>query len=169
MDRLITYTEFAAYRNISQKLDTGKINEAIDLAQQSDLINILGEFYFDVIKNKDESTYADLLNGCEFEYEGEDFEHVGIKKMLADYAYARYIYIKPVNDTSFGFQFKETQDGTNVDRNYLKDMQKQAQIDAGIKFKYIEKYILSEPDLFSRYCESNKPKTSFSQIKISKL
>ena len=47
MTNLITAAEFASFRNISKKLDTGKIDEAIKLAQQSDLLDILGEFFFD--------------------------------------------------------------------------------------------------------------------------
>ncbi|MGD2113420.1 MAG: hypothetical protein PVG07_00095 [Acidobacteriota bacterium] len=178
MANLITATEFASFRNVSIKRDDAKIDEAISLAQQSDLLEILGEFYFDVIKNAAEASYSELMNGSEFEYNGESFEHAGIKKLLADYAYSRYIYMKPVNDTAFGFIVKETQDGTPVDRNYLKDMQKQAQVDAGVKFKFIELYILANTATFPRYCTaSDRDKYlkdrfsvgSFSTQKFSKL
>ncbi len=169
MENIITATEFATFRNISQKVDTAKIDEAISLAQQSDLVDILGDFYFDVMKNKDEANYADLMNGSEFTYNDEKFEHAGIKKLLADYTHARYVYLKPINDTAFGFMVKETQDGSPVDRNTLKDLSKQDQVDAGIKFKFIEKYILSEPELFSRYCKNKPQGTSFNSIRLTKL
>jgi len=166
MDNIITAEEFASFRNISKKLDTDKINESISLAQQSDLLEVLGEFLFDVYKNKDEPEYDLLMNGGEFEYNGESYEHAGIKALLADYTHARYLYLKPVNDTAFGLKFKETQDGTSVDRNYLRDMQKQDQVDAGIKFKFINLYLCANPDLFPRYytrSERDKySKTSFS-------
>lgn len=169
MANLITATEFATFRNISVKRDETKIDEAISLAQQSDLVEILGDFYFDVVKNAEQASYSELMNGSEFVYDGDDYEHAGIKKLLADYAYARYVYMKPVNDTAFGFMVKETQDGTPVDRNLLKDITKQAQVDAGIKFKFIEKYILSDPTTFDRYCKNKRQGTSFNNQKFSKL
>lgn len=169
MEILITASEFATYRNISNKIDTGKIEEAIKQAQQTDLVEILGDFYFDVLKNKDESTYSDLLDGSTFTENGEEYEHAGIKRMLADYTYSRYIYNKPVNDSAFGVVMKDYQDGTPLDRNFIKDLSKQAQIDAGAKFRFIEKYILSKPDLFSRYCSNKTNGTSFNYQRFSKL
>ena len=169
MADLITAIEFATFRNISQKLDTPKIEEAISLAQQSDLIEILGDFYFDVVKNAALPTYADLMDGATFTYNKEDFEHKGIKKLLGDYTYARYVYRKPINDTAFGMVRKSYNDSEPVERNTIKDIAKQAQVDAGIKFKFIEKYILSEPTLFERYCKSKKQGTSFFTQKFSKL
>lgn len=170
MTNLITVEEFATFRNISVKKDEEKIEEAISFAQQSDLIKILGDFYFDVIKNKDVTEWADLMNGSTFTYCDEEFEHAGIKRLLADYSHARYVYTKQINDNPFGFTIKQTQDGTPVDRNVLRDLQKQDQIDAGIKFEFIEKYILSEPDLFSRYCKNKKHfGESFQQQRFSKL
>ena len=169
MTNLITATEFATYRNISQKLDDGKIDEAIALAQQSDLVEILGDFYFDVIKNAADPAYADLMNGSEFTYCDEDFEHAGIKKLLADYTYARFIYMANVNLTPFGAQKKFTQDSEGIERNHIKDLAKQAQIDAGNKFKFIEYYILSDPTTFARYCKNKSQGTGFFSYKTSKL
>lgn len=169
MANLITATEFATFRNISKKLDEEKIDEAISLAQQSDLIEILGEFYFDVVKNATVTEWLPLMNGSTFTYCEEEFVHAGIKKLLADYTYARFMYMINVNLTPFGAQKKFTDDSDGIDRNTIKDLSKQAQVDAGIKFKFIEKYILSEPELFSRYCKNKNQGTSFFTQKFSKL
>ena len=169
MAYLITAIEFATFRNISQKLDTPKIEEAIGLAQQSDLVEILGDFYFDVVKNASENDWADLMNGSEFEYCGDTFIHAGIKKMLADYTYSRFVYMVNINATPFGFQKKFTDDSEGIDRNTIKDLSKQAQVDAGIKFKFIEYYILSKPELFDRYCKNKNQGTSFNFQRFSKL
>jgi hypothetical protein len=169
MANLITPAEFATYRNISKKIDEDKVNESIGLAQQSDLVQILGDFYFDVVKNADEAEYEGLMNGSEFEYNGDEFEHAGIKKMLGDYTYSRFVYMVNINPTPFGFQKKYTEDSDGIDRNTIKDLAKQAQVDAGIKFKFIEKYILSEPTLFDRYCKNKNQGTDFFTQKFSKL
>lgn len=169
MANLITEAEFVALRNISKKVDSEKLAEAIALAQGSDLQDALKGFYFDVLKNKDEATYADLLNGSEFTYEGETYIHDGLKAFLADLVYARFIYMINVNLTPFGAQQKFTNDSSGVDRNVIKDLAKQAQIDGNIKFKIIRKYILSKPDLFKRYCENERGDTGFGSVRISKL
>ena len=169
MANLITPAEFAEFRNISKRIDEDEINEAISLAQQSDLVNILGDFYFDVVKNKEEAAWSGLMNGSTFEYCNEEYEHAGIKRLLADYTHARYIYSKNVQDTAFGVVTKNYQDGVPVERNILRDLSKQDQIDAGIKFKFIEYYILSEPELFSRYCKNKNQGTAFNFQRLSKL
>ena len=83
----------------------------------------------------------------------------GIKAFLADLSYSRYIYMINVNLTPFGAQTKFTNDSTGIDRNTIKDLSKQAQIDGNIKFNIIQKYILSKPSVFSRYCKENKKDT----------
>jgi hypothetical protein len=169
MENLITNIEFADYRSVSKKINEGKTNEAISLAQSTDLNNILGDFYFDVYKNRNEESYADLMSGSQFTYQGEEFFHFGIKKLLADYAYARYVHEINSNLTPFGFQEKMTNDSKSVDRNTINDKSKQAQIDAGVKFRIIEKFIMSKPDLFSRFAKNKKSSTGFNGIRISKL
>lgn len=169
MANLITTEEFAEYRNISQKMDSEKIEECISLAQQSDLVQMLGDFYFDVLRNADDASYSDLMEGSEFEYCGDDFQHAGIKRLLADYTYSRYIYMLNVNITPFGAVTKYMEESEKVERNTMRDLSKQAQADAGNKFRFIEKYILSEPTLFDRYCRNKKQGTNFSQTKFSVL
>jgi hypothetical protein len=169
MANIITAVEFIEFRNVSKKQDTDKVDECIKLAEQSDFIKVLGDFYFDVVENKDSAEWADLMNGSSFIYNDERFIHLGLKKMLADLAYSRYSYKKNVNDTSFGMVTKNYQDGTPIDRNFTKDISNQAQVDASSKFVYIEKYILSKPVLFSRYCKNKKEATSFNGVRFSKL
>lgn len=169
MGNLITAVEFAAARKISKKYDVGKADEAIELSQISDLQQSLGGFFFDVLKNSEEASYEDLMNGSEFVYCSEEYVHEGLKKMLADLAYSRYIYMINVNLTPFGAQAKFTQDSSGIDRNTIKDLSTQAKVDAGIKFQTIKKYILSEPVLFSRFCKGENPQTGFFNQRFTKL
>ena len=167
---LITAIEYSEYRNISKKLDTAKIEEAIDLAQLSDLIEILGDFYFDVVKNAAELSYQDLMNGSTFTYCDDEFEHVGIKRLLGDLTHARFVYVANVNMTPFGMQKKFTNDSEGIEHNLIRDLSKQAQVDANKKFRYIEKYIMSDPVLFSRYCKNrNQNSGSFNSQRFSRL
>ena len=170
MSNLITAAEFAANRKISQKYNQQKADEAITLAQESDLQNFLGDFYFDLLQDFQEVSFTDLMNGATFQYEDETFIHLGIKKMLSDLTFARYIYSINVNLTSFGAGSKDTQDSTPIDRNTTKDLSKQAQQDADIKFRTIKKYLLSNPNnIFDRYCDSQNNNTGSFAQRISRL
>lgn len=170
MSNLITAAEFAANRKISKKYNQQKADESISLAQESDLQNVLGDFYFDLIQDFADPSFADLMDGSTFTYEDETFIHLGIKKMLSDLTFARYIYNINVNLTSFGAVSKNTQDSTPIDRNTTKDVAKQAQIDADIKFRTIKKYLLSNPNnTFDRYCDGQINNTGSFAQKFSKL
>lgn len=168
-NNIITALEFARFRNISKKINQEKVEEAIRLSEESEFQEALNGLYFDVIENKDATPYASLLNGSTFTYEGEKFIHKGLKAFLADLAYSRYIYLINVNLTPFGAQEKFTNDSNGIDRNTIKDLSKQALIDANVKFKFIHKYILSEPTIFSRYIKKEGGKGGFMSQRISKL
>jgi len=162
--KLITAEEFSNYRNISKKQDTSKIDESIKEAQSVDLFDVLGSFLFDVITNKDNVVYADLMTGSTFTCDGESYIQEGIKSVLADYTYSRYLYKINTNHTPFGLQQKFTNNSQPVERNILKDMQKQTLVDANIKFRMIDKYLRENQTTFSRYCTGNDSTiTSFSQ------
>ncbi|WP_339875216.1 hypothetical protein [Olleya marilimosa] len=156
-NKIITPQEFGSFRNISKKLDTEKINESIGLSQSVDLYDVLGDFYFDLISDLENPDYADLLSGCTFTSNNQTFIHDGLKSLLADYTYARFTYVMNVNYTPFGIQSKFTDDSSPVDRNIIKDIIKQTQIDANIKFKMIDKYLLANKGLFPRYKNNNNP------------
>lgn len=157
MNNIITPQEFSQFRNVSKKLDTDKINECIKLAQNIDLYDVLGEFYFDLLANLDNPDYADLLSGNTFIVNGENYYQSGLKSLIADYTYARYIYTINVNLTPFGATYKDSQDSQTIDRNMLKDLTKQTQIDASIKFKMIDKYLMVNKVKFPRYKNNNNP------------
>lgn len=156
MSRLITVEEFKIFRDVGNKVDESKVEECIDLAQDSDVYESLGDFYFKVLKNKDHADYAALMNGSEFEVDGVTMIHKGVKKWVADLVYSRYIQNVNVQMTAFGAHSKRSEDSSAIDRNHGKDLAKQAQIDAGNKFKVIKRY-LETVDLQS---ESGKTATA---------
>lgn len=168
MEQLLTASEFRSYHKVAKKADDKVINECILKAQQSDLISVLGDFYFDVLANHQDATYGELMEGSMFEYEGYNYEQVGLKEILNDYAYSRYIYNKNVNDTSFGMVQKKDPYSEPVDRGVLKDMARQSQQDGGYKFKYIDLYLKANKDLFPRYskCE-NKETRNYKAFKTT--
>lgn len=161
---LLTAEEFIQYKSISKKYNSDKINELIQQAQSIDLYDVLGDFYFDLIEYHTTEDYSNLMTGSTFEVAGEKYIHDGIKAILAEYVYARYMYVINANHTPFGYQQKFTDDSQAVDRNMIKDVVKQTQIDANIKFKMVDKYLKNNINLYQRYKKANNPTiNTFSQ------
>ncbi|MFI8379615.1 hypothetical protein [Leeuwenhoekiella sp. NPDC079379] len=166
-NQLITVQEFASFRDIGKKLDEAKINECIKQAQSTDLFDVLNDFFFDLVENKDSIQYQDLLSGSTFSVNNQSFSQAGIKSLLADYTYNRYMYSINTNFTPFGATQKYGQDSQPVDRNLLKDIAKQTQVDADIKFKMIDKYLKSNSSIFTRYQTGNNPDINTGSVRYS--
>lgn len=149
---LITNTELKALRDIGNKIDTDKADEAIQLAQETDLYNLLGDFYFDVVANAAEvGNWAALMDGSDFTVDSETYTHRGIKALLGDLAYARYIKKINANITPFGMTVKSTPDSQPVNEETQKQAALDAKRDAGVKLRLILQFMDTEKTTFSRY------------------
>jgi len=149
---LITPVQLADYRNISKKYDKKRLEECISLAQKVDLQEMIGEFYFDVMVDSEEAEYADLMSGATFTVNDKQYFQEGLKSLIADLAYIRYLYIINTNQTAFGMVQKLNEDSQPIDRNMIKDLVKVAQQDANTKFRMIDKYLIENSATFKRYC-----------------
>lgn len=158
---LITNTEFKAFRDIGVKHNDDLLTECIHLAEKNELYDLLGGFYFDVLDNKDEAVYADLMNGSQFTYDSESYTHEGIKALLADLAYARYLNRVSADFTPFGFVQKQSEDSNQADRRLVNDLVIQARKDADAKYAIIKIYLKENDSTFDRFGEGENP--SFGQ------
>ena len=142
MDNILTPEEIKNYKDIGNKIDEKKINPIIEQAQIVELKDVLGDrFYFDVLANKDNDQYQDLLNGSSFIYNGVTYFHDGIKALLADYFMAKYILQINTNITPFGATNKTSNDSEIADRNSLKDIATQQLQLAGARWEIIKLYL----------------------------
>jgi hypothetical protein len=153
---ILTNTELRALRDIGNKIDTDKADEAINLAETVDLYNVLGDFYFDVVANKASvvAGWVDLFAGSTFTVAGRNFIHLGIKAVIADLAYARYTEMINTNFTPFGATVKSSQDSEPISEARLAQIQLQAKRDADSKFGLVDKYLNTDTTLFARYFET---------------
>jgi hypothetical protein len=109
LDLLIGREEVAAVAQLSSNTKISTLQTHILNAQNIDCKQVLGNAaWTDLIKNKDEEKYQDLLNGKEYEYNGQTLSFVGLKYAIANYTFARYLLQKNVNDASFGAVVKTT-------------------------------------------------------------
>lgn len=157
---LITPEEFAGFRSdVSKgwKNEKAKIKRCINEAQTVDLYDVLGSFVFDVIQNKDESNYQDLLSGSAFEIDGIKYAHIGLKNYLANLAYARFLTYQNTTHTSHGFVGKTNQDSEQVSWTQINYQRKDIQVTAAVQFEFIDKYLCQHPEIFKNYSNNNNP------------
>ena len=148
---LITNTELKTLRDVGSKIDIAKADEAIKLAETVDLYVILGNFYFDVVANAAGLSYTDLMDGSTFTVNGRPFIQSGIKALVADLAYARYVDMINTNFSPFGITVKSTQDSVPITEGKLKQIILQARRDADVKFGIIDLYLDQNKSTFPRY------------------
>ena len=133
---LITRTDIAEYRQISNSVYDDVINMHILDAQFSDVQKLLGaDFYNDLIQNNTDANYVTLLNGGTYVYQTVTYTNVGLKAVLVHYAYSRYILTGSQTDTPFGYVEKLNEQSEKVDINGKKTISKMNQ---QIAFNYWE-------------------------------
>lgn len=169
---LITAAEFAEIRtdiSLAWSKETPKINRCISEAEEVDLYDVLGSFYFDVVANAAAAGYTDLMNGCTFTFEGEPCKHIGIKAYLASLAYSRYLTLSNATHTAHGYVNKLSQDSDPVNYAAIRDIRKDIDTTAAIQFVRIDKYIRSLPETFPNYRKGNNADISTNSVKTSTL
>ena len=151
--QIITVEELKAFRDLGFKVDVDKATESIREAQLVELYDSFGQFVFDLIKNKDEGSYAELMNGGEFTVSDDVFYQEGVKSLLADFAFARYLSKVAMNLTPFGITIKTSEDSQPVDKKTIDERIMQTLQDADVKKQMIERYLIekSTSTLFDRY------------------
>lgn len=137
---LITKSEIAKHREISRGVRDDKINPFIEDAELLDLKPLLGSsLYFDLVKNKTDQKYIELLEPTEYDVKGVTYQHQGLSKVLSIFAFSRYVLFGSYTDTSFGFVEKNHQDSEKVQSDtkkiiYTKDKQTAIQYFKDIAF-----------------------------------
>jgi len=101
----LVQADFKGVGDIATHCDKKKLHIAINEAIQFDLEPILCNAFgsIDVNWRTNESPYKELIHGSTFQNcKGFDTYHVGLKKILVYYSYARYVFNGPFNDTASG-------------------------------------------------------------------
>lgn len=151
-NNLLTPEQIKYYKDIGKKHDTDKMNPIIQQAQDVELRDYLGmQFYFDVLANKDNPDYQDLLSGGTFEHKTVTYYQEGLLAMLADLFMARFVLQINTNITPFGATTKLSNDSEPTDRNTLKDISQMNKEMAGSKWEIIKLYLQENKAVFTKY------------------
>jgi len=162
---LVSNVEFKAARDIGNKVDESKLTEAIILTEKTELYDLLGEFLFDCITNKDSvaALWVDLFAGSTFTVNGETFIHDGLKAVVIDLAYSRYLSVLNPVFTPFGIAFKDSDDLERVDKETLNRLVTNAKKDADAKMRVVKKYLEENSSSFLRYNKKDTPDFGLNQ------
>lgn len=158
---LINRMDFSGVVNISEHGREGdEILEQFILERQNlDLIGLLGNgLYNDILENKDEVSYQDLMNGGVYEVNGLKRRHFGIKRVLIHYAYAAYVYRGGMVDTPFSVVQKQSQDSIPVPISELRALHDENRKMAYKYWLMTHDYLCNHSDQFTYFddCECNK-------------
>jgi hypothetical protein len=119
---LISRNEIAQYVQISKTVFDDKLNEIIRTAQLVELKPLLGERLFDAIMASP-SSFAEIMNGGTYQYNGITYTNYGLKAVLAHYAYAYYAMYGDITDTPFNMVVKKQNDVSDrIDYSTKKSM-----------------------------------------------
>lgn len=167
---LIDKAEIYKYRQISKSVRDDKINPHIEDAEFLDLRPLLGELlYHDIVKTPTDPKYTKLLDPHTYTYEDNEYQHLGLKRVLSLYSYARYILMGTFTDTGFGFVQKKTQDSDSVAETSRRSIYKKDQ-DAAFKyFSEISLFLDRNSDdyhLWNSGCETNRGGFKINKITI---
>lgn len=175
MIRLISVEDIRAHKDISKSVKDSKVNPYIDDAQMLDLMPNLGDrFYSDIRVNPTDAKYATLLDGGEYtkNENGTDYKYYnpGIKRVLVEFAYARYVLFGGYTDTPFSMVEKLSQDSRPVEKESKRVMYKNMQQVAQLYYGEVEKFILrnhKDYPLYRNHDECIEPRRSFRMNKIT--
>lgn len=122
---LIDKAEIIKHREISKAVRDDKINPHITDAEELDLAPLLGELLYNAIATTP-GDHAELLEGGAYAVDGVTYTQPGLNKVLAIFAYSRYILFGSFTDTAFGFVEKSNQDSQPVGGSSKNDLHKGA-------------------------------------------
>ena len=124
---LIDLTYIGTKKDVSKHLDKVAVQH-IDDAELVDLKPLLGEkLYLHMSANPNETIYVALLNGSTYTYDGFQYTHPGVKRVLAEFAYARISFFGNEKSTPYGLVEKRYDDATMIHRDRAKERYKASQ------------------------------------------
>lgn len=122
MELLINKTDVEKYFQVAIGRKETEFNKFILQAQQFDLKKIIPErFFYDLLKNRADANYQNVINETQYTYEDGDYEHAGVKGVLIHFTYGLYIFKSNIQDTSFGHVVKTNGQSDPVDYKERRD------------------------------------------------
>lgn len=121
----ISLSELQAVRPVSGNFPTGtgvdRFSMFVDEARRMDIQPAIGSDLLYKIDNDSTSplTYAALLDGGDYEHNGDRYLFPGLKKALCFFVYARLVKSNQVNVTAYGVTIKTNENSEPVEEKTI--------------------------------------------------
>ena len=167
---LVDKTDIINHVEISKGVKDAKKNPYIKNAERLDLRPLLGELlYNDLVKNPTDTENVKLLDPFEYTYEGNLYNHEGLKKVLCLFAGARYFLYGSFTDTPFGYVQKNTPDSTPGEYNDRKSKYTNEKQIAMSFYSDVEKFLNRNSSLFPLWDNGNCSTNRRSGMRLTKI
>ncbi|MFL0067766.1 hypothetical protein V2605_03455 [Tenacibaculum maritimum] len=132
-------------------------NKFIEEAQTFDFKELVcEEFYYDLLKKKDEEAWKKLIDGGKYTYNERTYYFKGIADVIAYFTFARFILKAPVVSASHGFVIKETPHSKPLSLEERRNFYYSHRKDANTLFEDTKKFIERNiSDFESWNCDSD--------------
>lgn len=146
---MITVEEFNLFEKLpfDNRADVIQKQEKAIEGGQMDFQKLAGNnLYFDILANRNAPEYTYLMVGSNFVVDGIQYTHPGVKKVVSKFAYSRYVYDINTNHTPFGMHERAGENSQAVHYSKLKEISRQAQVDASDMWELVELYLKHLPE-----------------------
>jgi hypothetical protein len=165
MQKLITRSDIAKYRQISKTPNDDKLNEMILDAQMLDVQTLLGENLYNKIMASP-SGYSDLMEGGIYQYNGMDYTNYGLKMVICYFTYARYMMFGSAIDTPYSVVEKLNDNSRPVDTSAKKSIYSLNRDAAFQIWENVKNYLVRTNNPDFNHCKNSTPSRGMRFTKI---
>lgn len=160
---LINVQDIQAFKGITSNLKLQKdLDPHILEAQEFDLRPFVGEsFYLEIVAQFPTlpSPFDDLWNGVKYTYQGDEYQHEGLRAVLVYHSYARYVSEGNIHSTPAGFVKKTNNFSESVGEKTISRLISQARAGATAHESRVLDYLIRNKTLFPDFkCPGTKNK-----------
>lgn len=165
MNRIVTMAEIQTVKPLSKQAKESFINQFIEDAQISNLKPLIGRELYNLIMNTP-ANYVELLEP--FKYDNDKKSHSGLKRVLIEYTWTRYMFQSGDVSTPFGMINKDFGDGSKIDRKREKELKTERQKIATEYWLEVKEYIFHDETLRDLYQGTDERNTTYKSQTIKR-
>ena len=175
MTSLLTLQDFVDYRGMSANINFEKdLKKHVLDAQEFELRIFMGDPFFlalvdDFNASPSLDTYSDLFITHRYTYDSKEYESPGIKRLLVQYAHARYIAADGSTSTPYGYRNKRHDKSDKPDAKVVGRKSAKARSGATSYEDRIRLYLDRNSDMYPLWKCTYKKRTAGGGFKISAI
>lgn len=168
MESLIDIENIRQLRRIPNQIQWDNDMEIYAIeAQRFDIRPFFGDaFFYDILANKTQDKYIDLLDGTEWEYLDNTIQFDGIRMAIAYFAFSRYIQNSSVFISKYGVVNKMNDSSEPADEKTIARLVNQARAAGNAIIEQTKIFLNNNTDTYTLWASASSSKPSWgSKIK----